>query len=93
DMVGVLAAIAEMKRRLAFQPPISVGGDGISSSATISRQPRPRVVEGSREGQGPRYSLWRRIPLPTLLSRNRPRDDNQDDAIVSIPPASKHVLD
>ncbi|KAL4350325.1 hypothetical protein AHAS_Ahas10G0130700 [Arachis hypogaea] len=37
DMVGGLAAIEEMKRRLVSQPPITAGGDGGSSSATISR--------------------------------------------------------
>ncbi|KAL4328832.1 hypothetical protein AHAS_Ahas13G0239500 [Arachis hypogaea] len=62
DMAGGLAAIAEIKRRLASQPPITVGGDG----------PQPRVVEGSREGQGPEVLVVEENFPANSPSRKRP---------------------
>ncbi|KAL4314932.1 hypothetical protein AHAS_Ahas15G0134500 [Arachis hypogaea] len=57
DMARGIAAIAAMKKRLETQPPISVGGDRVSSSATISRQPQPQKIEKSREEQGPEVHI------------------------------------
>ncbi|KAL4397337.1 hypothetical protein AHAS_Ahas01G0181800 [Arachis hypogaea] len=53
NAIGGLAAIAEMKKRLATQPPIIACGDRVSSSATVSRQAQPRKVKATGEGQGP----------------------------------------
>ncbi|KAL4328638.1 hypothetical protein AHAS_Ahas13G0220100 [Arachis hypogaea] len=68
-MAGRLVAIAEIKRKLASQSPITVGGDRVSSSATISRQPQP---QGVGKGKPLRYSLWRKFLLPTLLLGSGP---------------------
>ncbi|KAL4373625.1 hypothetical protein AHAS_Ahas05G0100500 [Arachis hypogaea] len=57
DMARGVAAIAAMKKRLETQPPISVDGDRVSSSATISHQLQPQRIEENGEEQGPEVHI------------------------------------
>ncbi|XLS68992.1 hypothetical protein HN51_020015 [Arachis hypogaea] len=52
DMAGGLVVIIEMNKSLTIHPPITASGDRVSSSTIVSRQPQPRRVEESGEGQG-----------------------------------------
>ncbi|XLS78623.1 hypothetical protein HN51_062848, partial [Arachis hypogaea] len=92
DIARGLAAIAEMKRRLATQPPITAGGDRVSSSATASRQAQPRRVEATSEGQGPEIHVVEEDSPANSSAKKLPKSVVQDDAGASIPPSFRHVL-
>ncbi|XLT06267.1 hypothetical protein HN51_045016 [Arachis hypogaea] len=93
DMAGGLAVFAKMKKRLTIQPPITAGGDRVSSSAIVSRQPKPRRVEESGEGQGLEVHILEGDSRTNSLARKKLKNVGQDDDAALAPFSFKHVLD